>query len=295
MEKKEKPISYYSKQKVSCPICQEKISREELLTGSGRLIAGNLTPELRRLYEPSKKSGVVYPLIYGIGICPSCYLSLIWHDYECIAPKDLEKVRAKSQERFKSVQRIFPHFDLSRNRTLFDGAAIYFFALLTYEEIPLSYSPTIKRALISLRLAWLCGEIHRLLPNYNYDFIQKTFYQKANFFYTEAVIREGNGAESITNILSFGPDIDKNFGYDGAQYLSCLLEFLHGQKEDKTLRLRTLGGLKIALSRLFGLGKSSRQKPGPLLDHARDLFEDIRAELKDAKELGDEFNDIELE
>ncbi|MGL4982352.1 MAG: DUF2225 domain-containing protein [Treponemataceae bacterium] len=295
MEQKEKPVTYYSKQKVTCPICKEKILREELLTGSGRLIAGNLTPELRRLYEPSKKSGVVYPLLYGVGVCPSCYLSLLWHDFECIHPKDMEKIQESSQQRFNSVQRIFPHFDLQRNRTLFDGAAAYFLALLCYENLPLIYSPTIKRAQISLRLAWLCGELHRLLPNYNYDFIQKTFYQKANFFYSEAVFREGDGSESITNISSFGPDIDKNFGYDGVQYISCLLEYTYGQKDDKPLRIKTLAELKISLSRLFGLGRSSRQKPGPMLEHARNLFEDIRAELKDAKDLGEEFSDLELE
>ena len=37
-----------------------------MMTGSGRLNAGELTEELRRLYIPSKKYGEVNPLIYYI-------------------------------------------------------------------------------------------------------------------------------------------------------------------------------------------------------------------------------------
>ena len=54
----------------------EQFLREELLSGSGRLLAGELTDELRRTYIPSQKYGAVYPLIYSIGVCPQCFLAL---------------------------------------------------------------------------------------------------------------------------------------------------------------------------------------------------------------------------
>ena len=64
--------TYFSKQKITCPLCGADVVREDLRTGSGRIIAGNLTDELRRHYEPSKKSGIVYPFLYSVEICPEC-------------------------------------------------------------------------------------------------------------------------------------------------------------------------------------------------------------------------------
>ena len=58
--KKEAAISYYSKDQIECPVCGAKFKREEMYSGGGRVIAGNLTEELRRLYEPSAKYGEVY-------------------------------------------------------------------------------------------------------------------------------------------------------------------------------------------------------------------------------------------
>ena len=58
--KKEVAISYYSKDQVECPVCGAKFKREEMYSGGGRVIAGDLTEELRRLYEPSAKYGEVY-------------------------------------------------------------------------------------------------------------------------------------------------------------------------------------------------------------------------------------------
>jgi len=68
--KKEAAISYYSKDQIECPVCGAKFKREEMYSGGGRVIAGDLTEELRRLYEPSAKYGEVYPLIYSMTVCP---------------------------------------------------------------------------------------------------------------------------------------------------------------------------------------------------------------------------------
>ena len=75
-------ISYWSKDKCICPICKKGFEREIMRSGNGRMIAGGLTDELHRIFEPSAKFGRVYPLIYEIGTCPFCYTSLFWNDFK---------------------------------------------------------------------------------------------------------------------------------------------------------------------------------------------------------------------
>ena len=50
-------ISYWSKDKVKCPVCKKDFEREVMRSGNGRMIAGGLTEELHRIYEPSAKFG----------------------------------------------------------------------------------------------------------------------------------------------------------------------------------------------------------------------------------------------
>ena len=59
-----KKISFRQKNPVVCPVCKNEFYREEMFTGSGRLIAEKLTDELRRLYKESQKFGKIYPLVY---------------------------------------------------------------------------------------------------------------------------------------------------------------------------------------------------------------------------------------
>ena len=148
--------------------------------------------------------------------------------------------------------------------------------------MPPSYSPTIKKAIICLRLAWLTDDLNKLYPNKNYDFIRDSFYKKSLFLYQEALNLEMEHKENITNVATFGPDLDKNYGYDGVIYLSCLLEYKYGQRSDINLRLKKLESCKHSIARIFGLGKSSKEKPGPLLEHSRTLYDNLTAELKDA-------------
>lgn len=277
------PITFYSKQQIKCPVCGAKFEREELLSGGGRLIAGNLTDELRRTFEPSAKYGKIFPLIYAMGACPSCHAAMLWSDMEDFENPELVNALLESEvERKKTVQNVFPHYSLKRNRTLLDGAAVYYLALLCYEKFPPSMSPTIKRAQICLRLAWLCTELDTECPNRGFDFMAQNFYRKSNFFYQDSLILEMSHVESITGISNFGPDIDKNYGYDGVIYLCGLLEYKYGQRENINMRLKKLDEFKRAIARSFGLGKSSKNKPGPLLEHSRALYDKINAEIKEA-------------
>jgi len=56
-QKKARRVSFRQKNPTKCPVCSNEFYREEMLTGGGRLIAGKITDELRRLYEKNEKWG----------------------------------------------------------------------------------------------------------------------------------------------------------------------------------------------------------------------------------------------
>ncbi len=281
---KKPTISFYSKQSIVCPICLKQIKKEEMLTGSGRMNAGDLTDELRRTYIPSAKYGPVYPYIYAVGTCPNCKLSLFWNDFTLITKADIEKIKDIQDTLYEDASHIFPYADFERNKTLLDAGASYYMALLCYNAIAenKNISTTMKRALICLRLAWLSGDVEALMPDHNYNYIQDQFYTKALFFYEQAMYNETNGIEKITNIQTFGPDTDKNYGFDGVVYLSGVLEFKYGQTDNMELRLSKMNNHKRALSRMFGFGRSNKAKPGPFLEIARVKFEAYKQMLENA-------------
>ena len=159
---------------------------------------------------------------------------------------------------------------------------MYFLAILTYDEVDFAYLPTMKRAILTLRLAWLCNDLNEEVPDHNFDMAAKIFYQKAIFFYQQAVINESQRIEKSSTLANMGPDTDKNYGWDGVIYLCGLLEYKYGQTEDQAARLKKLDESKIAIARIFGLGKSTKEKPGPLLEHSRNLYDNLNKILGDA-------------
>ncbi len=283
-EEKISALTYYSKDQIVCPICNTRFKREELKSGGGRLIAGDLTDELRRLYEPSAKYGEVYPLIYAITVCPKCNYAAFPQDFLVLDKDSLNAVYERMQDRYQSIKNLFGSLDFVRNRTLKEGAASYYLAILCYEHINLKFSPTIKRALCSLRAAWLFSDLDKKYPEDNYAYVSSLFYHKALFFYRLAVELETCGKEMIASLKSFGPDLDKNYGFDGVLYLSALLEYKYGSKENLELRNKLLAAQRRSLAKMFGLGRSSKNKPGPLLEHARALYDAIVAELAERGE-----------
>lgn len=272
-------ISFYSKDQTQCPICNAKFKQEKLMSGGGRMIAGALTDELRRLFEPSAKFGEVYPLIYTITVCPKCYYAAFPQDFSILDKESLNKIYEKMQERYESVKLLFSKIDFTIARTLTEGAASYYLALLCYEEVDTKYSPKIKQGLCSLRAAWLFSDLGTKYPEENFTYISDLLYRKALFFYRYAVELETSGQEMIANLKSFGPDLDKNYGFDGVLYISALLEVKYGSREDLAKRQELLIYHRRSLAKMFGLGKSSKNKPGPLLEHARNLYDTIVKEL----------------
>ena len=282
VEKKKAVISYWSKEKMNCPVCKKNFDREIMMSGNGRMIAGGLSDELHRNFEPSARFGKIYPLIYEIGACPFCYTALLWNDFKELKNKEiLDRLFETRGDRFNKVETIFPHFNLKKERNLYDGCAMYYLSILTYSLVNPELVPTMKSAFLTLRLAWLSKELNSVCPGHNFDYISQVFYRKALFFYQQAVENEQNRTENSSSLSNFGPDMDKNYGWDGVIYLCALLELKYGQKDDIQLRLKKLSESKTAIARIFGLGKSSKAKPGPLLEKSRDLYDIISKEVSD--------------
>jgi uncharacterized protein len=272
-------ITFYSKDQTQCPICNAKFKREELMSGGGRMIAGVLTDELRRLYEPSAKYGEIFPLVYTITVCPKCHYAALPQDFCVLDKESLSKIEQQMRSRYESVKKLFANINFNEPRTLNEGAASYYLALMCYDTVDPKYSPTIKQGVCSLRGAWLFSELGKKYPEENYSYVADLLYHKAMFFYRHAVELETSGKEMIANLKAFGPDLDKNYGYDGVLYLAALLELKYGSRLDPAKREERLVFHRRALARMFGLGRSSKSKPGPLLENARNLYDNIVLEL----------------
>jgi len=279
---RELKVSFLSKEEYTCPVCEKIFNREELLSGSGRLIAGKLTDELHRLYEPSAKYGEVYPLIYQATVCPQCWFAAMDKDFLDLPEKSKELADADSEKRMTDTKLIFPNLDFDGPRDLFSGTASMYLVVRSYQYFPKEFSPTIKQGIASLRAGWLLDEMDRKFQGQHFDWLALLFKKKANYFYNEAIRREQRGKETLSALKNFGPDTDKNYSYEGALYLTALLRFKYSYKFNPELRNPSLQEAKRTIARIFGIGKSSKAKPGPLLEHARNLYETISKELNEA-------------
>jgi len=273
-------ITFFSKEDIVCPVCEETFQREDLRTGRGRLIAGSLTDELRRLYEPTQKYGEVYPLVYSVTVCPKCRFAAFPQDFNALPLGTLKAIEGETETRIGSLDKIFPNLDFAQPRTLQTGIAAYHYAIYCMQHFPEDFSPTIKSGLAALRAAWLSDDLNRKLAGEHYDYLSQIYYHKAWFFYTQALKYEEDGTEGIADAGVLGPDIDQNYGYDGVLYIAAQLEFKYGPRENPELRKASLERAKTMVGRLFGLGKASKNKPSTLLERARDIHSAINKELK---------------
>ena len=281
-----KKTTFFSKNPIVCPVCETSFYKEDLLSGGGRLIAGELTEELHRTYEPSKKYGELYPLVYAVLACPGCLYAAYPQDFLEIKEEAIEALREQTDRRVQSVSLAFKDLDFTGYRRLKEGAASYYLAMMCYDLLDRHYSPTLKRALSALRAAWLLDSLHRKAFNENYDYLSHLFYRKARFFYMQAIEAAQNGQEPLEANVNFGPDLDKNYGYDGLLYVAGLLEYKYGPRSDSEKRIKSLENAKRIVSKLFGTGKASKSKPSAILDKARELYEEMNKEIKHLQEQG---------
>jgi uncharacterized protein (DUF2225 family) len=274
-------VSFLSKKEYTCPVCEAVFHKEELLSGGGRLIAGALTEELHRLYEPSAKYGDVFPLVYQAAVCPECWFASMDADFSLLPDKNKELALKDKTRRIADTELIFPALDFHEPRGLAEGAASQYLALRCYDFYPKELSPTIKQGLASLRAAWLLDDMDRKNPGQHYDWLAVLFRKKAQFFYTEAIAREQGGKETLSGMKVFGPDTDKNYAYEGVLYLSAYLQYKYGPANDSSQRKTSLENARRIIANMFGMGKSSKDKQGQLLEHARYIYDTINKELNE--------------
>jgi uncharacterized protein (DUF2225 family) len=278
-EEREVKISFQSRESYVCPVCGADFHREELLSGSGRLIAGDLTDELHRLYEPSLKYGEIFPLAYQATVCPECWFASRDKDFLALPKANQAKAIKDEDKRKKDTLLIFPDVDFHENRGLISGAASLYLVVRCYDFFPKDFSPTMKQGIAALRTGWLLDEINTQYPGQHYDWVATLFKKKAQFLYNDAIRREQSGIENLSSVKAFGPDTDKNYAYEGALYLCALLKSKYGPNSDAAQRTASLEDARRTVAKVFGMGKSSKSKPGALLESAKALYESINKEL----------------
>ncbi len=278
-------ISFFEKNPRKCPFCLTEFYHESLLTGNSRIIAGPLRNDLRRIYEKSSKYGKVYPLIYVVTVCPKCLYAAFSEDFSLADISRADHALSEQYNRRKYVEDFFgTDIDFTKNRDLVSGAASYFLAISGYYWHTKDVFPTLKKALSSLRLSWTLEDLAAEMPSENYDRLIPFFQYKASELYTKSIDIMQTGEELHDKLKSFGPDIDNNFGYEGMLYMgACLALSASVFMPDKAVKLSVLEDAKTKISRIFGSGKSSKAKPGPLLDKIRELHVSITDEVETLK------------
>jgi uncharacterized protein (DUF2225 family) len=280
-DERELKVSFLSRKEYTCPVCNATFHKEELLSGGGRLIAGSLTDELHRIYEPSLKYGEVYPLAYQAAVCPECWFASMDGDFADLPEKSRALVWNHRERRVADTELIFPGIDFHKPRGLAEGAASQYLVIRCYEYYGKDFSPTIKQGLAALRAAWLLDDMDKKNPNQHYDWLALLFRRKAQYLYNEAISREQGGKETLSGMKAFGPDTDKNYAYEGVLYLCAYLRCKYGPSSDPEQRKVSLEDARRTIAKIFGMGKSSKGKPGPFMDNARKIYDAINKELNE--------------
>jgi uncharacterized protein (DUF2225 family) len=277
-------VSFFSKEVLTCPVCENTFHKEELLSGSGRLIAGSLTEELHRLYEASSRYGDLYPLAYNAVVCPECLFAAMQDDFQNLPIDSRSGAENDTGKRKDEIEDIFPHVNFHESRDLISGAVSQYLVMRCYDYYPPAFSPTVKQGLAALRSSWLLEHMNEKYPGQHWDWLAVLFKRKARYFYQKALYSETEGTETLSALKIFGPDIDKNYGYEGFLYICGLLEYNYGEQSDPEKRKETIAETKRTLAKMFGLGKASKSKPGAMLEKARALYDAIAKDLNEFDE-----------
>jgi len=279
----QKKISYYVTNETECPVCKTKHNREEMLTGGGRLIAGKLTQELRRLYQENRKFGLIYPLAYAVQVCPGCFYAAYPKDFNKLSGDEAQAIKTTTPHRRDLLTTLFNTADFSKPRDLVLGAASYLLAVDCYHLRGATIAPTPKKAVSAMRAAWLLDDLFKLAPQRPYDKASDFYYMEAvsNYRLTLELMTSGKEPiEAEAGIL--GPDLDHNWMFDGVIYLNAYLtkKYLNQLADSDAKRYKILEQSKRYLAKLYGMGKSSKSKPSVIIDMARDLYDELGEMLK---------------
>ncbi len=280
----DKKISYRAKTDTVCPICGEKHTREEMFSGGGRLIAGKVNTELRMLWAENKKWGKICPLFYTLDVCPSCFYAAYPKDFNSVDPDEQTALRATMEHRKELISTLFGPVDFHHDRDLITGVASYVMAVDCYYLRNAKLGPTPKKAVLSLRAAWLLEDLFAVAPYRPYDKVS-AFYKKesaTNYMKTLELMQTGD--EPIEEMAGYlGPGADKNWGFDGVIFLNASLTLHYIDEMANTVKGKSdiLEKTKRYLSKLYGSGKASKSKPGMIVDMAKDLYDEIGARIEE--------------
>ena len=278
-------VSFFASKPIECPVCQTDFKQEVLRTGGGRIIAGDLLNDLRRSYKPNLKYGVVNPLIYNIVVCPQCLYATMPEDFKKPKPDVITELNETKDIRKKYITTIFgEEVDFRTNRTLMSGAVSMFLAISTYSNFPKDLSPTIKRAICSLRASWLCKDLIKEYPDRGFESIYWYFRKLAWKLYERFIRYAETGEETFDSIMKLGPDVDTNYGYDGALYITSYLGYELKDFIDEQEQYKKFTYYRTSLAKVFGFGKSSKEKPSNILHIAKDLHREIGVLVSGFKE-----------
>lgn len=277
-----KKVTFRQKNSTTCPVCKNEFFREEMFTGGGRLIADKLTDELRMIYKDNKKYGKIYPLNYLLNVCPNCLFTAYPKDFADVTDDEIIKLQEMRPARKNAVMKFFGELDFNQDRNLLMGAASYMLAVDCYNLRRKHVAPTFKKAVSSIRGAWLFSDLGDEYPDRPYKKMSLFFYKKSYEYYFKVLELIQNGAEPADAAGNMGPDSDKNWGYEGILYLTAILTVKFGSKEkDPAKRAENFRMSKMYLSRLFGMGKSSKSTPSDLIEKTRVLYDKINQMLEE--------------
>ncbi len=277
-------VSFVRDEPISCPICDEDVFVEDFRFGRGRMDAGELYEDLQREYKYTEEFGEVFPFMFYVYTCPNCYFSALPRDFQS-APPYLANILSTDeaiQKREQLIRSMFSDIpDFSKRMTLTRSLVGYVLAIWCYQHFKKQGVPTYKQAVCTLRSAWLC----KIMLHHKYgDYLEQLkaiFYRKAQYLYSKCIQLDSSGGESFSNESYLGPDIDKDFGYEGVVYLSAWLTFHYSFMPTDHIKETVLHKHRNNLSRIFGFGKAKKEKPSALLRIARNLYEQIDGILRE--------------
>ena len=270
--------TYRAKEGLLCPICRTEHFHEELLSGGGRLIAGEVTKGLRRQYVPSKKYGITIPLVYTLVVCPSCLFTAYPKDFQTCDANAIPKLKSNEQSRKKLLEILFGKVDFNKDRDIISGVASYILSVDCYHVRDKMNAPTFKKALSSLRAAWLLDDLFKQVDYRPYDVVRDFYFLEATSLYQKSLEYMQTGEEPVDSMsYMVGPDLDHNWGYDGVLYLNAYFAYSFWSKisKDKSEQLMLLQQSQRYLSKIYGLGKASLAKPALIVNYSKDLFDKI--------------------
>lgn len=289
-------VTFFSKNLITCPACGTEFQREELQTGRGRINAGDLTDELRRLYIPTQKYGTVNPLIYPIVVCPECFFAGLPSDMQKMTETQISKINKDKANRLNLIRKLFGEtLNFKDYRNAITGLGSYILAFMNTIHLSKEFSPTARRGLYTLRAAWLADDVYKKTNLTHFKNLQQEMYRQALINYENALERQMKNIEPFDGFVWMGPDVDTNFGYDGMLYITAVLTLKNLDLFSREEQIYKIGRTKIILSKIFGIGKSNKEKPKALVSQSKNLYMTANNILKEFAEQGIDISAAETE